>query len=160
MTLFRQLFTWMLGIFFLLLIAVMGVELNTTRNFLLSQQTAEMNNTVNSMGLALAPYLEANDKVAAESVVNALFDGGFYQEVRLKMLNDGTEILRKYPISIEGVPDWYISLDLFPVITEERTFTSGWLQLADVKVLSHPGFATVKCGAPLSSLEVGYSSSF
>ena len=141
MTLFRQLFTWMLGIFFLLLIAVMGVELNTTRNFLLSQQTAEMNNTVNSMGLALAPYLEANDKVAAESVVNALFDGGFYQEVRLKMLNDGTEILRKYPISIEGVPDWYISLDLFPVITEERTFTSGWLQLADVKVLSHPGFA-------------------
>lgn len=141
MTLYRQLFTWMLGIFFLLLITVMGVELNSTRNFLLMQQTSEVNNTINSMGLALAPYLEENDKVATESVINALFDGGFYQEVRLKMLSDDTEIVRKYPISIEGVPDWYIALDLFPVITQERTFTSGWLQLAEVKVQSHPGFA-------------------
>ncbi|MBE1275621.1 EAL domain-containing protein [Enterovibrio baiacu] len=141
MTLYRQLFTWMLAIFFLLIIAVTGIELNTTRNFLLTQQTAEVNNTINSMGLALAPYLESDDKVATESVINALFDGGFYQEVRLKMLSDGSEIIRQYPVTVDGVPDWYIGLDLFPVITEERTFTSGWLQLAEVVVVSHPGFA-------------------
>ncbi|MEI8608693.1 EAL domain-containing protein [Enterovibrio sp. Hal110] len=141
MTLYRQLFTWMLAIFFLLIIAVTGIELNTTRNFLLTQQTAEVNNTINSMGLALAPYLESDDKVATESVINALFDGGFYQEVRLRMLSDGSEIIRQYPVTVEGVPDWYIGLDLFPVITEERTFTSGWLQLAEVVVVSHPGFA-------------------
>ncbi|MCC4798401.1 diguanylate cyclase [Enterovibrio norvegicus] len=141
MTLYRQLFTWMLAIFFLLIIAVTGIELNTTRNFLLTQQTAEVNNTINSMGLALAPYLESDDKVATESVINALFDGGFYQEVRLRMLSDGSEIIRQYPVTVDGVPDWYIGLDLFPVITEERTFTSGWLQLAEVVVVSHPGFA-------------------
>ncbi|MDD1795751.1 EAL domain-containing protein [Enterovibrio sp. ZSDZ42] len=141
MTLYRQLFTWMLAIFFLLILAVTGIELNTTRNFLLTQQSAEVNNTINSMGLALAPYLEDDDKVATESVINALFDGGFYQEVRLKMLSDGSEIIREYPVTVEGVPNWYISLDLFPVITEERTFTSGWLQLAEVKVVSHPGYA-------------------
>ncbi|SKA64409.1 diguanylate cyclase (GGDEF) domain-containing protein [Enterovibrio nigricans DSM 22720] len=141
MTLYRQLFTWMLAIFFLLILAVTGIELNTTRNFLLTQQTAEVNNTINSMGLALAPYLEDDDKVATESVINALFDGGFYQEVRLKMLSDGSEIIRQYPVTVEGVPNWYISLDLFPVITEERTFTSGWLQLAEVTVVSHPGYA-------------------
>ncbi|WP_337992943.1 EAL domain-containing protein [Enterovibrio qingdaonensis] len=141
MTLYRQLFTWMLAIFFLLILAVTGIELSTTRNFLLTQQTAEVNNTINSMGLALSPYLEDDDKVATESVINALFDGGFYQEVRLKMLSDGSEIIRQYPVTVEGVPNWYISLDLFPVITEERTFTSGWLQLAEVKVVSHPGYA-------------------
>lgn len=141
MTLYRQLFTWMLAIFFLLILAVTGIELNTTRNFLLTQQSAEVNNTINSMGLALAPYLEDDDKVAVESVINALFDGGFYQEVRLKMLSDGSEIIREYPVHVEGVPDWYTNLKLFPVITEERTFTSGWLQLAEVTVVSHPGYA-------------------
>ncbi|ATF10071.1 bifunctional diguanylate cyclase/phosphodiesterase [Candidatus Enterovibrio altilux] len=141
MTLYQQLFTWMLAIFFLLIIAVMGIELNTTRNFLLTQQTAEINNTINSMGLAMAPYLESDDKVATESVINALFDGGFYQEVRLKMLSDGSEIIRQYPVTIQGVPNWYIGLDLFPLITEQRTFTSGWLQLAELEVISHPGYA-------------------
>ncbi len=134
------------------------VELNTTRNFLLTQQTAEVNNTINSMGLALAPYLEQDDKVATESVINALFDGGFYQEVRLKMLSDGSEIVREYPITVEGVPDWYTSLDLFPVITEERTFTSGWLQLAEVKVVSHPVMPTRKCGDPPCNWGFGLAS--
>lgn len=153
MTLYRQLFTWMLLLFLLLLLAVTGIELNTTRNFLLTQQSAEINNTINSMGLALAPYLEDDDKVATESVINALFDGGFYQEVKLKMLSDGSEIIRNYPLTVEGVPDWYINLNLFPVITEERIFTSGWLQLADVKIVSHSGYvyqelwhATVQLG--------------
>lgn len=141
MTLYRQLFTWMLVIFLLLLLAVTGIELSTTRNFLLTQQTAAVNNTINSMGLALAPYLEDDDKVATESVINALFDGGFYQEVTLKLLSDNSEIKRQYPVTVDGVPDWFINLDLFPAITEERTFTSGWLQLAEVKVVSHPGYA-------------------
>lgn len=143
MTLFRQLFTSMLGVFLLLLLVVTGIELNSTRNFLLTQQSVAINSTINSMGLALAPYAEDKDeyKVAAESVINALFDGGFYQEVRLKMLSDHSEIIRTYPISVAGVPPWFIDLKLFPVITEKQTFTNGWLQLAEVTVVSHPGFA-------------------
>lgn len=141
MTLFRQIFTWMLAIFFLLILMITAIELNTTRNFLLTQQSSEVNNSINSLGLALAPYLEDGDLVAIESMINALFDGSFYQEIRLKMIEDGTEIVRQYPVAVNGVPKWYINLDLFPVITEERTFTSGWMQLAQIKVISHPGHA-------------------
>ncbi|WP_434362706.1 EAL domain-containing protein [Parasalinivibrio latis] len=124
-----------------LMLAVFGVQLNTTRNFLLTQQSAEVNNTVNSMGLALAPYLESNDKIASESVINALFDGGYYQKVQLKMLADNSEIVREYPVNYDGIPHWFTDLNLFPAIEENRTLTSGWLQLAEVTVVSHPGFA-------------------
>ncbi|WP_025673264.1 bifunctional diguanylate cyclase/phosphodiesterase [Salinivibrio socompensis] len=141
MTLFNQIFTWMLVIFFCIVLAVFGIELNTTRNFLLSQQTSDVNNTVNSMGLALAPYLESDDKVAAESVINAFFDGGFYREVNLTLLSDNSEITREYPVQIQGVPQWFIDLDIFPVITEKQTITSGWMQLAEVEVVAHPGYA-------------------
>ncbi|WP_254813940.1 LapD/MoxY N-terminal periplasmic domain-containing protein [Salinivibrio sp. ES.052] len=141
MTLFNQIFTWMLVIFFCLVLAVFGIELNTTRNFLLNQQTSDVNNTVNSMGLALAPYLESDDKVAAESVINAFFDGGFYREVNLTLLADNSEIVREYPVKIQGVPQWFIDLDVFPVITEKQTITSGWMQLAEVEVVAHPGYA-------------------
>lgn len=141
MTLFNQIFTWMLVIFFCIVLGVFGIELNTTRNFLLSQQTSDVNNTVNSMGLALAPYLESDDKVAAESVINAFFDGGFYREVNLTLLSDNSEITREYPVQIQGVPQWFINLDIFPVITEKQTITSGWMQLAEVEVVAHPGYA-------------------
>ncbi|OOE64581.1 GGDEF domain-containing protein [Salinivibrio sp. IB868] len=141
MTLFNQIFSWMLVIFFCIVLAVFGIELNTTRNFLLNQQTSDVNNTVNSMGLALAPYLESDDKVAAESVINAFFDGGFYREVNLTLLSDNSEIVREYPVQIHGVPQWFIDLDVFPVITEKQTITSGWMQLAEVEVVAHPGYA-------------------
>ncbi|WBA10006.1 EAL domain-containing protein [Salinivibrio kushneri] len=141
MTLFNQIFSWMLVIFFCIVLAVFGIELNTTRNFLLNQQTSDVNNTVNSMGLALAPYLESDDKVAAESVINAFFDGGFYREVNLTLLSDNSEIIREYPVQIQGVPQWFIDLDIFPVITEKQTITSGWMQLAEVEVVAHPGYA-------------------
>ncbi|OOE37977.1 GGDEF domain-containing protein [Salinivibrio kushneri] len=141
MTLFNQIFSWMLVIFFCIVLAVFGIELNTTRNFLLNQQTSDVNNTVNSMGLALAPYLESDDKVAAESVINAFFDGGFYREVNLTLLSDNSEIVREYPVQIQGVPQWFIDLDIFPVITEKQTITSGWMQLAEVEVVAHPGYA-------------------
>lgn len=80
------------------------IEFNTTRNSLEQQQRSEVNNTINTVGLALAPYLEKKDTIAVESVINALFDGSSYSIVRLIFLDDGTEILRSYPIQPNNVP--------------------------------------------------------
>lgn len=93
------------------------------------------------MGLALAPYLENEDKVAAESVINALFDGSYYSAVRLTLLSTNEEIVRVYPIKIENVPKWFTDLNLFRTISENRVITSGWIQLAEVEIVTHPGYA-------------------
>lgn len=156
MTLYKQLLTWMLAVFILLVTSVFVVEFNTTRQFLESQQMSEINNTVNSMGLALSPYLESDDTVAAESVINALFDGGYYKAVRLTMLRTGDEIIRTYPTAIEGVPAWFTNLDLFRTITDSRVLTSGWLQLAEVEIIGHPGYAYQQLWQAMKQLVTGF----
>ncbi|MCG9789706.1 EAL domain-containing protein [Vibrio mediterranei] len=141
MTLYRQLVVGMIAVFIMLLTSVFIIEFNTTKNFLEQQQRSEVNNTINTVGLALAPYLKTQDKVAVESVINALFDGSTYSTVKLVFLETDEEIVRSYPIKPNGVPDWFTNLNLFTPIHDSRVVTSGWLQLAEVEIISHPGEA-------------------
>ncbi len=141
MTLYKQLVAGMIAVFLMLMISVFIIEFNTTRNNLEQQQRSEVNNTINTVGLALAPYLEDSDHIAVESVINALFDGSSYSVVRLIFLDNGEEILRSYPIKPNNVPEWFTDLHLFEQIHDRRVVTSGWMQLAEVEIVSHPGDA-------------------
>ncbi|BCL71702.1 putative GGDEF and EAL domain-containing protein [Vibrio nigripulchritudo MADA3029] len=152
MTLYRQLVAWMLAVFLLLMTSVFAIEFNIMRNFLEQQQRSEVNNTINTVGLALAPYLENQDEVAVESVINALFDGSSYSAVRLIFLSNDKEIVRTYPIKNHDIPDWFTNLDLFRTIHDRRVVTSGWLQLAEVEIISHPGDAYFQLWQALTSL--------
>lgn len=152
MTLYKQLVAWMLAVFLLLISSVFVIEFNTTRNFLEQQQRSEVNNTINTVGLALAPYLESQDQVAVESVINALFDGSSYSAVRLTFLSDDNEIVRTYPIKRQDVPEWFSNLGLFRTIHDRRVVTSGWLQLAEVEIISHPGDAYFQLWKALTGL--------
>ena len=86
MTLYRQLLATMLLLFGLLFAATYWVQFNSTRNYLAQQQETTVINTSTALGLALTPYLENGDKVSAESVMKAVFDGGYYRLVRLDLL--------------------------------------------------------------------------
>ncbi|PTP83996.1 diguanylate cyclase [Vibrio splendidus] len=139
MTLYKQLVVGMVAVFILLMTSVFMIEFNTTRGYLEEQQRSEVSNTINTVGLALAPYLEEKDKVAVESVINALFDGSSYSVVRLIFLDTGDDILRSYPVKPTGVPEWFTNLNLFEPVHDRRVITSGWMQLAEVEIVSHPG---------------------
>ncbi|CED57920.1 bifunctional diguanylate cyclase/phosphodiesterase [Aliivibrio wodanis] len=152
MTLYKQLVSWMTVVFLILMISVFAIEFKNTQIFLENQQRSEVNNTINTVGLALAPYLENEDKVAAESVINALFDGSYYSAVRLTLFNTNDEIVRVYPIVIDTVPKWFSDLHLFRTISESRIITSGWLQLAEVEIVTHPGYAYQQLWGALTQL--------
>lgn len=93
MTLYKKLVVGMVTVFILLLASVFVIQFNTTRDSLEQQQRSEVNNTINTVGLALAPYLKDKDKVAVESVINALFDGSTYSVVRLTALDSDYQIV-------------------------------------------------------------------
>ena len=139
MTLYKQLVVGMVAVFILLMTSVFMIEFNTTRGYLEEQQRSEVSNTINTVGLALAPYLEEKDRVSVESVINALFDGSSYSVVRLIFLDSGEDIIRSYPVKPSGVPQWFTNLNLFEPVHDRRVITSGWMQLAEVEIVSHPG---------------------
>ncbi|WP_047042441.1 EAL domain-containing protein [Vibrio mexicanus] len=157
MTLYKQLVAGMIAVFLLLMISVFIIEFNTTRNNLEQQQRSEVNNTINTVGLALAPYLEDSDHIAVESVINALFDGSSYSVVRLIFLDNGEEILRSYPIKPNNVPEWFTDLHLFEQIHDRRVVTSGWMQLAEVEIVSHPGDAYAQLWQAFVRLLIAFS---
>ena len=140
MTLFRQIYTLLL-VLFLLVVASLGyVQFTETQSFLSKQMESDLNNTSHSLGIMLVPDLEAGDIVGAETLINVIFEGGYYQQVKLTWLVDGKQQVWQNPVTIEGVPQWFIDLDLFKTIKRESTITSGWIQLARLEITAHPGF--------------------
>ncbi|MBM7071238.1 EAL domain-containing protein [Shewanella sp. 202IG2-18] len=140
MTLFRQIYALLFGLFLLVVISLGYVQFTETKSFLEKQMTSDINNASHSLGLMLVPALEAGDLAQAETLINVIFEGGFYQQVKLKWLVDGKEQVWQNPVEIQGVPQWFVDLNLFRPISLESTVTSGWLQLATLEITAHPGF--------------------
>lgn len=141
MTLFKKLFLWILAIFLIIAGNIVCIQINTTRDYLAEQQSIEINNSLNAMGLAMTPYLEAQDDLAIESVIQALFDGGYYTKIKLTFLSDHTVIERNYRVEDINVPDWFLSLPFFESVSSKRVLTSGWVQLAEIEIEAHPAYA-------------------
>ncbi|WP_417614680.1 EAL domain-containing protein [Oceanisphaera sp.] len=152
MTLYRQLLVTMLLLFAILFITAYSVQFSSTRSYLAQQQETTVVNTVTALGLALTPYLETSDTLGAESVINAVFDGGFYRKVQLDLLAANAQITREHLAAPQGVPDWFINLGLFHGARHEAVLTSGWLQLGKLSVEGHPGQAYYQLWQGMSQL--------
>ena len=140
MTLFRQIYSLLFSLFLLVVASLGYVQFTETQSFLTKQMESDLNNVSNSLGLMLVPALEAGDIATAETLINVIFEGGYYQQVKLTWLVDGKQQEWTNPLKIEDVPQWFIALDLFHTIKKESTITSGWLQLATLEITAHPGF--------------------
>lgn len=150
----------MLVVFFTLITSVFVIQFHTTRDFLREQQSTEMDNAISAVGMALSPYLEADDKVSAESIINATFDGSFYSAITLDMLQDNTELKRRYPSAISGVPEWFRNVIAIQPITKSTTLTSGWMQLATLSVTSSPAHAYIQLWKATVQLVIGFLLTF
>lgn len=125
--------------FYLVMTSLVYFQFTQARDFMSQQMESDLNNTMTSLGLMLQPHIETGDMVSAETLVNVIFEGGFYRKVTLKWLADGKEQIWENPVVIEGVPKWLINLDIFGVQKKKSIITSGWMQLATLEVEAHPG---------------------
>ncbi|MFQ3220866.1 MAG: diguanylate cyclase (GGDEF)-like protein [Paraglaciecola sp.] len=139
MTLFRQINSLLFGLFLLVMISLVYFQFTQARDFMTQQMESDLNNTMTSLGLMLQPHIETGDMASAETLVNVIFEGGFYRKVTLKWLADDKEQTWDNPVVVEGVPQWLIDLDIFGVQQKKSIITSGWMQLATLEVEAHPG---------------------
>lgn len=138
MTLFREINSLLFGLFLLVMSSLVYFQFTQTRDFMNQQMESDLNNTITSLGLMLKPHIESGDMVTAETLVNVIFEGGFYRKVTLKWLADGKEQIWENPVVIKEVPQWFIDLNLFEKETKQSVITSGWLQLASLEIEGHP----------------------
>ncbi|MCS6136906.1 EAL domain-containing protein [Shewanella baltica] len=157
MTLFRQIYSLLFSLFLLVVASLGYVQFTETQSFLTKQMESDLNNASTSLGLMLTPALQAGDTAAAETLVNVIFEGGYYQNVKLTWMVDGKQQEWNNPLRIEDVPQWFINLNLFKTIKKQSTITSGWLQLAQLEITAHPGFGYHELWRIMSNTIIAFS---
>ncbi|MFC1827877.1 LapD/MoxY N-terminal periplasmic domain-containing protein, partial [Thermodesulfobacteriota bacterium] len=141
MTLYRQLGIFTLVLFFMLFTGTWLVKLESTRSFLIDQLESHAQDTATSLGISISQHSGEIDIPAVESMINAVFDRGYYRIVRYTGAQGDVLVDRVLDVTIENVPQWFIRL--IPLKTPEATANvmAGWHQAGSIYVRSHPGYA-------------------
>lgn len=141
MTLHRQLFMFTVFLVGILFLGVWIEKLQSTTSFLVSQLESHAQDTATSLGLSLSPIMAENDIPTVDTMINAVFDRGYYRIISLKDTNGDIITERNLPVEIEGVPDWFINFVSIKPPRAEALVMSGWSHAGTLYVESHPGLA-------------------
>ncbi|MCE5264133.1 MAG: EAL domain-containing protein [Deltaproteobacteria bacterium] len=141
MTLYRQLIIFTLVLFFLLFAGTWYAKLDSTRSFLTDQLESHAQDTATSLGLSISQHVIKKDMPSVESMINAVFDRGYYEVIRLVDPKEKVMLERVQSVKIENVPPWFVRW--IPLKTPEASANvmSGWIQAGTILVKSHPGYA-------------------
>jgi len=139
MTLYRQLVIFTVSLFLILFVGTWFVKLESTRSFLTNQLESHAQDTASSLGLAISQY--PDDMVSIETMINALFDRGYYETIRFIDPNGKILLERNLKVVIEGVPSWFITLVPLKVPEANAYVMAGWRQAGTIYVKSHAGYA-------------------
>ena len=141
MPLSRQLSLSLFAVLILVFIGTLWINTNNTRDFVAQQLASHAQDTATSLGLSIAPYVAVpEDLPVVDTMMNAIFDRGFYQSIVLRDTNQNILIEKHNPKSVEGVPKWF--RELLPLTPPESVtdLNDGWTMAGTLMVQSHPGF--------------------
>ncbi|MBT1452451.1 EAL domain-containing protein [Glaciecola sp. XM2] len=131
-----------LGFFFVLTLVFIGtLWMNTqnTRSFLESQLTSHAQDTATSLGLSITPYIGNEDDLAIiETMINAIYDRGFYASIELHDTQGNVLIERSQSTRESNIPEWFVQAFriVAPVTTSE--VNDGWTIKGSLKVIGNP----------------------
>jgi diguanylate cyclase (GGDEF)-like protein len=117
------------------------IKLHGTRTFLQDQLESHAQDTATSLGLSIQPYVTEQDLATVDSMMNVVFDRGYYRTIRLTDLEGKVLIERQQEVRIGDVPDWFIHSIPLSTPKAETIITAGWQQIGHLSVESHPGYA-------------------
>jgi len=141
MTLFKQLFLGTSIAFLIVLGATETIYIRNAHKYLQEQLASHSQDAATSMGMVLPAAMADGDVVRAEVTVNAVFDRGYYQSIRVVNIKGETVVLKTLPAAPTDVPQWFVNALPLDTPSAESLITKGWRQLGRVVVSSHPNFA-------------------
>ena len=142
MRLSTQLSTSLLVFLILVFAGSFIINVKLTREYVNEQLAAHAQDTATSLGLSITPYLsEENGIAVAETMINAIFDRGFYQYITITDMEGNLLIERRNPNTIDSVPDWFTNIVEVTPPVEKTELNNGWTMAGELAVQSHPGLA-------------------
>ncbi|MBV1878657.1 MAG: EAL domain-containing protein [Pseudomonadales bacterium] len=141
MTMLRQIMLVVVAIFLILFSANFFLTVYDSRLYLEQQMRMHAQDTATSLGLSMTTALGDEDSANLELLANAVFDRGYYQTITLQDTEGKILLERHNPLTIDGVPGWFLELIALPSPAGTSEIMSGWSILGQLTVIAHPGHA-------------------
>jgi len=135
MSLFKYI-SIVLSIFLLFVVAsVMTLNFHTATFYAEDDLYSNAQNTASSLSLSLASA--KGDISEMSTMINAVFDSGFYKQISI-IDRAGKDIYtRKQESSIHSTPQWFTNLFVINIQTASAHVSSGWTPIGILTVTSH-----------------------
>jgi len=139
-TLFRQLLLTIVLLLSLMLMVVMAINFQTTKNYLIDQLRSTTQDSATTLSMQISDFMALEDYTSVESTVNAVFDSGYFSQVRVHAYANDENIIRSNTTVISGVPQGFIDFIDFEVPTASAVISNGWNELGQVYVTGSAGY--------------------
>ena len=137
MSLFKQIQLLMTLLLVVTLAIVLKTNFDNAQEFAANQLFNTGKNVANVLALSLGS--QASDPALMETTINAMFDGGHFEEITLARQNGTVVYRKKENVVIDGVPALFIEhVDLHSPIAIAQ-ISSGWSIFGTIRVKGHPG---------------------
>lgn len=117
------------------------IDIENTRAYFIEQMSVHANDAATNLGLSISPYTDEENLVIAETMIAAIFDSGYYQNIRYVDTRGTTLIERENPIKAAEIPIWFVNLFELPQVIESSEVNGGWNIAGTLIVQSHPGLS-------------------
>ena len=140
MSLQRRLIIVISALLILLLAANVIVNVYNARVSFYQQLQVHARDTATSLGFTISQAALAKDTVQVSSMIDVIFDSGYYRRIVYRDLEGNDIVLRQADAIVGDIPHWFTQLVKLPVATGQSAVSSGWFQLGTLQVDSHPDF--------------------
>jgi len=144
MSLFKQLLLLITAIFLVIFAVNFLTSVYNTRTYLEIESEIHAQDTATSLGVSLSPYIGDETDDILLTLINAVFDRGYYREIKLVNMEGKVLVQKTNPPTFEYVPDWFVRLLPMKTATAETELSSGWNLAGTLYVTINPGYGYLK----------------
>ena len=144
MSLSKQLLILISALFLMIFSINFALSVNNIRSYLEGEAEIHAQDTATSLGLSLSPYMIDETDPVIETTMNAIFDMGYYQEIKLVNVDKQPLITLTNKTVFEGVPEWFVNFIPMKTAIAESEISSGWNISGVIYVTLNPGYAYLK----------------
>jgi len=145
MSLLNQIIAAVFAVLIGLVSGTIYIMSDSSKSMLLNQLESHSKDTATHLSLYMAPYVAQEDAAGIETIVNAIFDSGYYEKIQVTNIDDEDlfTALRSPEIS-EEVPNWFVKLIAFDSPNIRIEVTHSWAKVGFIVVKSRAGYAYEK----------------
>lgn len=132
----------LVSLLFLLIFSInFALSVRNIKTYLEGEAAVHAQDTATSLGLSLSPYMRDENDPLIKTMIQAIFDRGYYREISLVNVDHEILVELNDDRPIQGVPDWFIDWLPMSLAQAQSEISTGWLVTGTLKVTVNPGYA-------------------